>query len=64
MSDEKGRRFLELIDEQNGLQSGIVAKVSALIASGWGSDRLKDELAGMASRHAEITRELNGLDDA
>ena len=29
--DEKGKRFLELIDEQNNLQWSVVAKLSALI---------------------------------
>jgi len=29
--DEKGKRFLELIDEQNNLQWSLVAKLSSLI---------------------------------
>ena len=29
--DEKGKRFLEAIDEQNNLQWSIVAKLSSLI---------------------------------
>ena len=31
--DEKGKRFLELIDEQNNIQWSIVTKLSALIKS-------------------------------
>jgi len=29
--DEKGKRFLELIDEQNNLQWSVVVKLSSLI---------------------------------
>ena len=35
--DEKGKRFLELIDEQSNVQWSIVAKISALIKSNWNS---------------------------
>ena len=63
MDDEKGKRFLELIDEQNNLQWSIVAKLSALINSKWESSEIKDELADLAQKHAEITKELNSLDD-
>jgi len=31
--DEKGKQFLELIDEQNNLQWSIVVKLSSLINS-------------------------------
>jgi len=31
--DEKGKQFLELIDEQNNLQWSIVGKLSSLINS-------------------------------
>ena len=61
--DEKGKRFLELIDEQNNLQWSIVAKVSALINSKWESSEIKNELASLAQKHSEITKELNSLDD-
>ena len=35
--DEKGKRFLELIDEQNNLQWSTIVKISALINSNWNS---------------------------
>jgi len=35
--DEKGKRFLELIDDQNNHQWSIVAKLSSLISSKWNS---------------------------
>ena len=63
MDDEKGKRFLELIDEQNNLQWSIVAKLSALINSKWESAEMKDQLADLTQKHAEITKELNSLDD-
>ena len=63
MDDEKGKRFLELIDEQNNLQWSIVAKLSALINSDWTSSEIKDQLADLTQKHEEITKELNSLDD-
>ena len=63
MDDEKGKRFLELIDEQNNLQWSIVAKLSALINSDWTSSEIKDQLADLTQKHGEITKELNSLDD-
>ena len=63
MDDEKGKRFLELIDEQNNLQWSIVAKLSALINSKWESSEMKEQLVGLTQKHAEITKELNSLDD-
>lgn len=62
VEDEKGKRFLELIDEQSTLQWGVVSKLAALIASGWSSAKLQEELEGMVRRHSDITKELNGLD--
>ena len=61
--DEKGKRFLELIDEQNNLQWSIVAKLSSLINSKWDSDELKNELETLVDNHSKITKELNSLDD-
>ena len=61
--DEKGKRFLELIDEQSNLQWSIVAKISALIKSEWNSDNLKNELNELVEKHTTITKELNSLDD-
>ena len=61
--DEKGKRFLELIDEQNNLQWSIVAKLSALINSKWDSTDLQNELETLVDNHTKITKELNSLDD-
>ncbi len=61
--DEKGKRFLELIDEQNNLQWGIVAKLTSLISSEWNSEEIKNELKTLVENHSEITKELNSLDD-
>ena len=61
--DEKGKRFLELIDEQNNVQWSIVAKLTALINSKWESLEIKNELETLTQKHSEITKELNSLDD-
>lgn len=61
--DEKGKRFLELIDDQNNFQWRIVAKLTSLISSDWNSDQLKNELETLVENHSEITKELNSLDD-
>ena len=61
--DEKGKRFLELIDEQNNVQWSIVAKLSALINSKWNSLELQNELKDLTDKHTKITKELNSLDD-
>lgn len=61
--DEKGKRFLKLIDDQNNIQWGIVAKLTALISSEWNSEELKNELKTLVDDHSEITKELNSLDD-
>ncbi|QUC64448.1 hypothetical protein NsoK4_08480 [Nitrosopumilus sp. K4] len=61
--DEKGKRFLELIDEQNNLQWKIISKLIALVNTKWNSSDLKNELELLISEHAEITKELNSLDD-
>jgi hypothetical protein len=61
--DEKGKRFLELIDEQNNLQWSIVAKLLSLINSKWSSADLKNELESLVEKHSKITKELNSLDD-
>ncbi len=59
--DEKGKRFLELIDEQNNLQWNIVAKVSSLIGSKWNSIELQNELETLIEKYSKITKELNSL---
>ena len=61
--DEKGKRFLELIDEQNNLQWSVVAKLSTLINSKWDSTQLQNELEILVEKHSTITKELNSLDD-
>ncbi|MFQ5781975.1 MAG: hypothetical protein ACE5GR_02830 [Nitrosopumilus sp.] len=60
--DEKGKRFLELIDEQNNLQWSIVAKLSLLIKSKWSSNEIQNELETLVDNHSKITKELNSLD--
>ena len=61
--DEKGKRFLELIDEQNNLQWSIIAKLSVLINSKWDSTEIQNELESLVEKHSQITKELNSLDD-
>ena len=61
--DEKGKRFLELIDKQNNLQWSVVVKLSSLISSKWNSVKLKDDLETLVAEHSKITKELNSLDD-
>lgn len=61
--DEKGKRFLELIDEQNNVQWGIVAKLTSLISSNWNSADTQKELEELVQKHTSITKELNSLDE-
>ena len=61
--DEKGKRFLKLIDDQNNLQWNIVSKLSSLITSKWNSTELQKELETLSKEHSIITKELNSLDD-
>ena len=61
--DEKGKRFLKLIDDQNNIQWEIVAKLTLLISSEWNSEELKNELKTLVDDHTKITKELNSLDD-
>jgi len=60
--DEKGKRFLELIDEQNNLQWKIIAKLSSLINSKWDSIELQNELETLVEKYSKITKDLNSLD--
>lgn len=62
MSEDKGRKFLELIDEQNNLQWSIISNLTKLVKSGWDSQDTKSELESLLQRHTKITRDLNGLD--
>ena len=61
--EEKGKRFLKLIDDQNNIQWQIVAKLTSLISSEWNSEELKTELKNIVENHSKITKELNSLDD-
>jgi len=61
--DEKGKRFLELIDEQNNLQWSIVVKLSSLINSKWNSTELQNELETLVEKYSKITKELESLDE-
>ncbi|RMW33542.1 MAG: hypothetical protein EA439_03100 [Nitrosopumilus sp.] len=61
--DEKGKRFLELIDEQNNVQWSIVAKLTSLISSNWNSADVQKELEELVEKHTSITKELNSLDE-
>ena len=60
--DEKGKQFLELINEQNNLQLSIVVKLSSLITSKWNSIELQNELITLVEKHSKITKEINSLD--
>jgi len=61
--EEKGRRFLELIDKQSTIQQSITSKLMLLIRKhGWDSDRLRAELEDLVREHSAITLEINGLD--
>ena len=60
--DEKGKRFLELIDKQNNIQWSIISKLNVLVKSEWNSAGIKNELESLVNQHSEITKELNSLD--
>lgn len=60
--EEKGKQFLELIDEQNNLQWNIISKLNLLIKSEWDSISIKNELELLVNQHSEITKKLNSLD--
>ncbi len=61
--DDKGKRFLQLIDEQNNLQWSIVTKLSSLINSKWSSIELQNELETLVEKYSKTTKELNSLDE-
>ena len=60
--DDKGKRFLELIDDQNNLQWSIIEKLSLLIKEKWNSPDIQTELQTLVDKHSTITKELNSLD--
>ena len=61
--DEKGKQFLELIDEQNNLQWSIITKLSSLISLEWNSEELKNQIQTLVKQHSKITRDLNNIDN-
>ncbi len=60
--DDKGRKFLELIDEQSNLQWNIIEKLIFLINAKWNSSDTQNELESLIKKHSTITKELNSLD--
>jgi hypothetical protein len=60
--EEKGKRFLELIDQQNNIQWNIITKITSLINSKWNSPQLQNEIEYLIKKHSEITKEINSLD--
>ena len=60
--EEKGKRFLELIDQQNNIQWNIITKIISLINSKWNSSQLQNEIESLIKKHSEITKEINSLD--
>jgi len=60
--DEKGKRFLELIDQQNNTQWHIITKLTLLVNSKWNSPQLQNEIESLIEKHSSITKELNNLD--
>ena len=60
--DDKGKKFLELIDEQSNLQWNIIEKIIFLINAKWNSPETQNELESLVEKHSTITKELNSLD--
>jgi len=61
--DEKGKQFLELIDQQNNIQWNIITKLTLLVNSKWNSSQLQIEIESLLEKHSKITKELNSLDE-
>ena len=61
--DEKGKLFLELIDQQNNIQWSIIMKLTLLVNSKWNSSQLKLEIELLIETHSKITKEINSLDE-
>ncbi len=61
--DEKGKRFLELIDQQNNIQWSIIMKLTLLVNSKWNSPQLQLEIESLIETHSKITKEINSLDE-
>ncbi len=60
--DDKGKGFLELIDEQNNLQWSIIENLTFLINVKWDSSEIQNKLKSLVEKHTMITKELNSLD--
>jgi hypothetical protein len=60
--DNKGKKFLELIDEQSNLQWNIIEKLTFLINAKWNSSETQNELETLVEKYSTITKELNSLD--
>ncbi len=60
--DEKGKRFLELIDQQNNIQWSIIMKLISLVNSKWNSSQLQIEIESLIETHSKIIKEINSLD--
>ena len=60
--DDKGKKFLELIDAQNNLQWKIIEKLTFLINAKWNSSETQNELEALVEKYSTITKELNSLD--
>ena len=61
--DEKGKLFLELLDQQNNVQWSIITKLILLVNSKWNSSQLQNEIELLIETHSKITKELNSLDE-
>jgi hypothetical protein len=61
--DDKGKKFLELIDEQNNLQWSIIEKLIFLINTKWNSSDTQNDLELLVKKHSAITKRLNSLDE-
>jgi len=60
--DDKGKGFLELIDEQNNLQWSIIEKLTFLINAKWVSSEIQNKIESLVEKHSSITKEINSLD--
>ena len=65
MSEEdKGKRFLELIEKQNKIQWDILQSLTKLIQEDWNSTYLKKDIENLMNDYSSISDELNGMDDS
>lgn len=61
--EEKGKHFLELIDQQSNIQLHLITKLISLINSKWNSSQLQNEIELLIIKHSVITKEINSLDE-